>query len=78
MNPTRYWVGGAPWVRSGGLRAASEAGSYDEAAEPLATARQLVKRSPAYHMLRGMIAVAKEQFLEAIPHFDAALDLAPA
>jgi tetratricopeptide (TPR) repeat protein len=50
---------------------------YDEAAAPLAMARQLVKRSPANSTMQGMVAIGKEHYADAISHFEEAMRIRP-
>lgn len=50
---------------------------YDEAAQPLAMARQLVKRSTGNSTLQGMVALGKEQYAEAMAHFKEAMGILP-
>lgn len=50
---------------------------YDEAAEPLALARRLVKRSVGYSTMLGMLAIGREQYTEAISHFEEAIQINP-
>jgi tetratricopeptide (TPR) repeat protein len=50
---------------------------YDEAAHPLEMAGRLVKRSAGNSTMQGMIAIGKEQYSQAISHFDEAARINP-